>query len=82
MSISLFFLAPVFSTSIRLEKSLRWMLFLPFILNIIAFVVYSTLFGIDRSYRFEVASITINFLFLIVIGILFCIFFKRKLITN
>ena len=31
MSISLFFLAPVFSSSIRLEKSLRWILFLPFI---------------------------------------------------
>lgn len=82
MSISLFFLAPVFSSSIRLEKSLRWMLFLPFILNIVAFVVYSILFGIDRSYRFEVATITINFLFLIVVGILFSIFFKRKIKTK
>jgi len=82
MSISLFFLAPVFSSSNRLEKSLRWMLFLPFILNIVAFVVYSILFGIDRNYRFEVASISINWLFIIAVGILISIFFKRIIKTK
>jgi hypothetical protein len=78
MSISLFFLAPVFTSSNRLEKYICWLLFLPFILNIIAFVVYSILFGIDRSYRFEVASISINWLFIIVASILISIFFKRN----
>jgi len=77
MSISLFFLAPVFSTSNGLEKTIRWMLMSPFVLSSIAFSVYLILFGIDRSYRFEVATITINFLFLIVAGILIGIFFKR-----
>jgi hypothetical protein len=82
MSISLFFLAPVFSSSKPLEKSLRWMLFLPFIFNVLAFIVYSILFGIDRSYRFEVASISINWLFIIAVGILMSIFFKRNLKPN
>jgi len=77
MSIALFFIAPVFSSTNNLENSLRWLLFLPLILNIIAFVAYSLIFGIDRSYRFEVASISINWLFLIPIGILISIFFKR-----
>jgi len=77
MSIALFFMAPVFSSSNRLEKSIRWLLILPFLLNIIAFVVYSILFGIDRSYRFEVASISINWLFIIAAGFLISMFFKR-----
>ena len=79
MSISLFFLAPVFFTNNRLEKVIRWILFLPLVLNVLAFVGYSILFGIDRSYRFEVASISINWLFIIVIGILLSMFFKRNI---
>ena len=82
MSISLFFLTYVFSSSKPLEKSLRWLLFLPLMLNVVAFVVYSILFGIDRSYRFEVASISINWLFIIATGILMSIFFKHNLKTN
>jgi len=79
MSIALFFLAPVFSSSNRLGKSIRWLLFLPFILIILSFVAYSFYFGIDRSYRFEVASITINWLFLIAVSILVSIFYKRMI---
>jgi hypothetical protein len=79
MSLSLFFLAPVFSSVNRLNKSIRWILFLPLILNIIAFVLYSVKFGIDRDYRFEVASISIDWLFIIVGGILISINFKRQL---
>lgn len=82
MSIALFFLAPVFSTSNQLEKSIRWLLFLPFMLNVVAFIVYSILFGIDRSYRFEVASISIDWLFIIAAGILISIFFNRIIKTK
>ena len=77
MSIALFFMTPVFFTNNRLEVLIRWLLLMPLVLNIIAFITYSTLFGIDRSYRFEVASISINWLFLIFIGISISIFFKR-----
>lgn len=77
MSISLFFLALAFSSSSPLEKAIRWLLFLPFVMNVVAFIVYSILFGINRSYRFEVASISIDWLFIIASGILISIFFKR-----
>jgi len=77
MSIALFFMTPVFFTNNRLEVLIRLLLLMPLVLNIIAFITYSTLFGIDRSYRFEVASISINWLFLIFIGISISIFFKR-----
>lgn len=82
MSIALFFLAPVFSSTNRLNKSIRWILFFPLILNLISFVLYSFKFGIDRHYRFEVASISIDWLFLIVVSILICIYFKRQLKNN
>ncbi len=81
MSIALFFLAPVFSSTNRLNKSIRWVLFLPLFLNILSFVFYSITFGIDRNYRFEVTSITIDWLFLITACILISIYFKR-LIKN
>ena len=77
MSIALFFLAPVFPSTNRLNRSIRWILFLPIFLNILSFAFYSIKFGIDRNYRFEVASITIDWLFLITAGILISIYFKR-----
>jgi hypothetical protein len=77
MSLAFLFLSPIFSRQNRLERAVRWILCLPFIVNIIAFVVYSIQHGLDRDYRFEVAAITINWLVAILIGILMSVFFKR-----
>ena len=82
MSIALFFLAPVFSSTNSLNKSIRWILILPLILNTISFVLYSTKFGIDRHYRFEVASISIDWLFFIIMGVLISIYFKANKYGN
>lgn len=79
MSISFLFLAPVFIKKNRLEKSIRMILVLPFALTVLSFIFYSIKFGIDRDYRFEVAVITINWLFTILIGISVSIFFKGLL---
>ena len=77
MGLSFLFIAPVFSRSKSLERSIRWALILPFPLIVISFVVYTILHGIDRDYRFEVAAITVNWLALILVGILVGIFFSR-----
>ena len=79
MSISFLFLAPIFSMKKRLEKSIRLTLMIPFLLTILSFVLYSIKFGIDRDYRFEVATITINWLVTITVGILISIFIKRRM---
>jgi len=79
MSISLFFLAFVFSQKNRLDKTIRWILMTQLPITALAFVFYSVKYGLDRDYRFEVATITINWLVLIVIGILISIHFKRKM---
>lgn len=79
MSISLLFLAPVFSIKNRIEKSIRIILISQFVLTLISFLAYSIQFGVDRNYRFEVATITINWLAIITIGILISLFIRRKM---
>ena len=79
MSISLLFLAPLFSVGKRLEKSIRLLLIVPFVITVISFIAYSVKFGIDRDYRFEVAAITINWLVIIAVGILISISIKRRI---
>jgi len=79
MSISLFFLAFIFSMKDRLNKAIRLTLTLPFLVTALSFVLYSIAYGIDRDYRFEVATITINWLVTIAIGILISILLKNKL---
>ncbi len=79
MSLSFLSISSAFSGRMRLERAIRWILRLPFAFTILAFIFYSIKYGTDRSYRFEVAAITINWLALIAIGILVGIFFHSKI---
>ncbi len=81
MSISFLFLSFIFSLKNRLERTIRLILISAFLLTVLSFVFYTIKFGIDRSYRFEVATITINWLTTITIGILVSIFIKNRLKT-
>ena len=65
--------------TVEKEKTIRIILITSFILNILSFILYSIKYGIDRSYRFEVASITINWITAIVIGILISRWIRKKL---
>jgi hypothetical protein len=78
MSMSLLFIAFVFSGS-RLESSIRWIMIISFILSIISLIVLSLIHGIHREYHFEVYVISINWLVLIVAGILLSLLFRRNL---
>ena len=79
MSIALLFLSPIFSMKSRLDKAIRWILLMPFVVNVFAFVFYSIQFGLDRDYRYEVAAISINWLVTILAGILIGVLFKREM---
>ena len=81
MSISFLFLSFIFSLKNRLERTIRLILISAFLLTVLSFIFYTIKFGIDRSYRFEVATITINWLTTITIGILVSIFIKNRLKT-
>ena len=79
MSISFLFLAFIFTNKTRLEKSIRLILISAFLLTILSFIFYTIKYGLDRSYRFEVAAISINWITTITIGILMSINIRRRL---
>jgi hypothetical protein len=79
MSIALFFLAFAFSKNTRAEKIIRIILISQLFATILAFIFYSIKFGIERSYLFEVATITINWSVLIIVGIMIGFHFRRRL---
>jgi len=77
MSLSFICMAPVFSGINKLEKAIRWTFIISFVLTIISFIIISILYGITREYRFEVIVISIDWIALIVSGILLSVLFKR-----
>ncbi len=79
MSFSFLFIAPVFTNNNRVEKSIRWIFIIAFILAIIAFSFVTIKHGIVRKDRFEIIVILINWFVLMTTGILTGIVFRRAL---
>ena len=77
MSLSFLFIAPSFTGKQRIREFIRWIFIIGFVLTIISFLIIVVKFGIKRDYRFEIIVITINWLVLIVNGILSAIVFRR-----
>lgn len=78
MSLSFLFLSPVFNRTSRLERTIRWCAALPFFLTIASLAVYTGIYGLDRNYRFEVAAISINWLAMIILGVLMALLFRKQ----
>jgi hypothetical protein len=78
MSLTFLCLVPVFSNNNKLEKAIRWLFLLSFILTIFSFVLISVIHGIRREYRFEIAIITIDYFTLIIAGILLSKLFRKN----
>jgi hypothetical protein len=76
MSLSFAFFAPVFAGK-GVTHGLKWLLRCSVFLTGTSFAAYTAFFGVHREYRFEVAVISINWLTLIVAGILLAIYFKK-----
>ena len=77
MSVSFLCMAPVFSGTNRLERAIRWIFIISFILTILSLIIISILYGINREYIFEVVVIVTDWTVLIVTGILLSVVFKR-----
>jgi hypothetical protein len=82
MSLSFVFMAPVFGNKSRLECVVRWVFILGFVLVIISLIVISINHGLDRQDRFEVVVLSVDWLVLIVNGILLSMVFRKKLKEN
>lgn len=77
MSMVFLFCAPSFSGRTKIERALRWLFVSGFVLTAGALVIMLLLYGMNIDYRFEVVAILINWLVLIVSGILLAVFFRR-----
>jgi hypothetical protein len=77
MSGSFCCMAPAFEGKGKLGAAIRWIFIACFVFTSLAFMLYIVVYGIHREYRFEVAVITINWITLIVAGILLSLFYRR-----
>ena len=82
MSLSFLFVAPVFVTKERIAAAIRWIFVIGFVLVIGSLVMISINFGLDRLDRFEVVVISVNWLVLIVNGVLLGLLFRKQLKTK
>lgn len=79
MSISFLFVAQIFNKDIRIENYIKWIFIISFFLVLLSFIVVTFNRGLVRKDQFEVYVISIDWLVLIVNGILMSIVFKRRL---
>jgi hypothetical protein len=82
MSLSFLFMGFALSGRNGLEAAARWVFLAAFTLTLISFMATSIMFGLDRSYRFEIAVISIVWLALIINGILLALVFRHELDTK
>lgn len=79
MGLSFLFMAPVFADKGRLESAVRWVFIAGFVLMIASLTVISIRYGLDREDRFEIAAISVDWLVLIINGVLLSLVFRRRL---
>jgi hypothetical protein len=79
MSLSMLFMAPVFVRQTKSEKAVRWIFISDFVLTAVSFALFTVFYGIFREYRFEVAAFSINWLALVVSGILLSVIFRSAM---
>ncbi|MBN1876081.1 MAG: hypothetical protein JXA33_17790 [Anaerolineae bacterium] len=77
MGIAFLFIALVFVGRDKLERAIRFILIIGSILAVGGLILLALLYGSDLEYRYEVLSLTTDWIILIVTGILLSVFFKR-----
>lgn len=82
MSFSFLFLSFIYTNKSSLHKAIRWIYLLAFIFTVFSFVLISVKYGIDRKDRFEVLVISVDWLVLIINGILTSKLYRRAIKQN
>lgn len=78
MALSFLSIAPIFDGKNRLEGAIRWILVISFFLAVLSLTIITLNFGLNRQDRFEVIIISIDWLVLVINGILWMVLFKRS----
>jgi hypothetical membrane protein len=81
-SLSFVFVAPLFDGENNIETTIRWVFIVAFILSFISFIGISLKYGIVRKDRFEIIVLSIDWLVLIINGLLIAVVFKNKMKTE
>ncbi len=79
MSVAFMFMALAVNAGSKAERWLKRIFLIPFILSVILFSWFSIKFGTDRSYRFEIWVISVNWLAMLAGSILAGAGFYRQL---
>ncbi|MBN1202801.1 MAG: hypothetical protein JXJ20_13195 [Anaerolineae bacterium] len=79
MSLSFLFMAPVFAVQHRLASAIRWVFILGFVLPLVSLILISAAYGLERLDRFEVVVLSVDWLVLVVNGILLSLVFRNQL---
>jgi hypothetical protein len=79
MSLSFLFLAPVFANESRLASVVRWVFVGGFVLMVVFLAAITAVYGLERMDRFEIAAISIDWLVLVINGVLLSLLFRRWL---
>lgn len=82
MSLSFLFAALMITGKDRLVRIVRWVFAAGFVLPVLALISYSIVHGLDRQDRFEVAALGVDWLVLIVNGILVALILRNRLQTS
>jgi hypothetical protein len=82
MSLSFVFVAPALAREGRFGVALQWLFIAGFALSLVALVVISARYGLDRQDRFEIAVISIDWLVLLIGGALASAAFHRRLASQ
>jgi len=78
MSLSFLFMATALSSTSRLESGIRWIFAVGLVLVIISLAGISIIYGLERLDRFEVVAISIDWLTLVINGVLLAVLFRRQ----
>ncbi len=79
MSVSFLLAIPLIDDAGVKARLVRWLFGAGFFVPIVALVAVALMYGVDRQDRFEVAAISVNWLVLIVNGILLASIFRDRL---
>jgi hypothetical protein len=77
MGVTFLFLAIAFGRRERLERVIRLLFIISSVLAVASLILLALLYGSDLEYRYEVFAILIDWITLIVSGVLLSMFFKR-----
>ncbi len=78
MSLAFLFAGIAFANTARLDRAIRWLLVGGALAVFAVYAALRLLYGQNLEYRFEVTVIAINWILLIVAGVLLSIWFRRR----